>query len=156
MAATLSALFKERILVLDGAMGTMIQEHKLEEVDFRGRRFADHASNLKGNNDLLSITRAGIIADIHSGFLDAGADIIETNTFNSTSISQADYGLETWRTSSTSKPRNWPARPPTRRPPRRPANPASSPAPWVRPTARRPSRPTSTTPASATSPSTVS
>ena len=94
MAATLSALFKERILVLDGAMGTMIQEHKLEEADFRGRRFADHASNLKGNNDLLSITRAGIIADIHSGFLDAGADIIETNTFNSTSISQADYGLE--------------------------------------------------------------
>ena len=94
MAATLSALFKERILVLDGAMGTMIQEHKLEEADFRGRRFADHASDLKGNNDLLSITRPEIIADIHSGFLDAGADIIETNTFNSTSISQADYGLE--------------------------------------------------------------
>ena len=94
MAADIEALFKERILVLDGAMGTMIQERNLEETDFRGRRFADHASDLKGNNDLLSITQPGIIADIHNGFLDAGADIIETNTFNSTSISQADYGLE--------------------------------------------------------------
>ena len=94
MAADIEALFKERILVLDGAMGTMIQDHKLDEADYRGRRFADHASDLKGNNDLLSITRPKIIADIHSGFLDAGADIIETNTFNSTAISQADYGLE--------------------------------------------------------------
>ena len=94
MTAGIADLLRERILVLDGAMGTMIQEHKLEEADFRGRRFADHASDLKGNNDLLSITRPGIIADIHSAFLDAGADIIETNTFNSTSISQADYGLE--------------------------------------------------------------
>ena len=94
MAADIEALFKERILVLDGAMGTMIQERNLEETDFRGRRFADHASDLKGNNDLLSITQPGIIADSHNGFLDAGADSIETNTFKSTSISQADYGLE--------------------------------------------------------------
>jgi 5-methyltetrahydrofolate--homocysteine methyltransferase len=94
MAADIEALFKERILVLDGAMGTMIQELKLDEADYRGERFADHGSDLKGNNDLLSITRPEAIADIHAAFLDAGADIIETNTFNSTAISQADYGLE--------------------------------------------------------------
>ncbi len=87
-------LLKHRILVLDGAMGTMIQAENLEEADFRGDRFNDHPSDLKGNNDLLSLTRPDIIENIHSAFLDAGADIIETNTFNSTSISQADYGLE--------------------------------------------------------------
>ena len=94
MTETIEDLFRQRILVLDGAMGTMIQEHTLEEADFRGERFADYGSDLKGNNDLLTLTQPDIIADIHSGFLDAGADIIETNTFNSTSISQADYGLE--------------------------------------------------------------
>lgn len=87
-------LLHERILILDGAMGTMIQSYKLEEQDFRGERFADFPSDLKGNNDLLSITQPQIIKDIHSQFLEAGSDIIETNTFNSTSISQADYEME--------------------------------------------------------------
>ncbi|MDF7807089.1 methionine synthase [Pontiellaceae bacterium B12219] len=87
-------LLKKQVLMLDGAMGTMIQKHKLEEADFRGERFADHASDLKGNNDLLVITQPQIIEDIHVEFLEAGADIIETNTFSSTTISQADYNLE--------------------------------------------------------------
>src|SRR5690625_4116995 len=92
--ATLRDLIRERILILDGAMGTMIQDEKLEENDFRGKRFADHPSDLKGNNDLLSITAPDVIARIHRGFLEAGADIISTNTFNATRISQADYDLE--------------------------------------------------------------
>lgn len=85
---------QKRILVLDGAMGTMIQRHKLEEADFRGERFKNHPSPLKGNNDLLSITRPDIILDIHRQYLEAGADIIETNTFSATTIAQADYHLE--------------------------------------------------------------
>ncbi len=93
-AAELRQLLAERILILDGAMGTMIQRHKLKEADFRGDRFAAHPRDLQGNNDLLSITRPEIIEQIHLGFLEAGADIIETNTFNSTRVSQADYGLE--------------------------------------------------------------
>ena len=83
-----------RIAILDGAMGTMVQRHRLDEAAFRGARFADHPRDLKGNNDLLVLTRPDVIKGIHGAFLDAGADIIETNTFNSTSISQADYGLE--------------------------------------------------------------
>ena len=90
----LRELLKERIVFLDGAMGTMIQQHKLEEADFRGERFRDHGKDLKGNNDLLSITRPDIIGDIHRAFLEAGSDIIETNTFSGTTIAQADYGLE--------------------------------------------------------------
>ena len=90
----LERLLAERILVLDGAMGTMIQSHKLEEADFRGERFRTHPKDLKGNNDLLSLTRPDVIAAIHRAYLEAGADIVETNTFNSTSISQADYGTE--------------------------------------------------------------
>ena len=84
----------DRILVLDGAMGTMIQRYPLEEEDFRGERFASHASSLKGNNDLLNITRPDIIFEIHKEYLAAGADIIETNTFSGTTIAQADYHLE--------------------------------------------------------------
>lgn len=84
---------ESRILVLDGAMGTMIQEHKLEEPDYRGSRFANWHCDLKGNNDLLSLTRPDVIADIHKAYLLAGADIIETNTFNSTSIAMADYDM---------------------------------------------------------------
>ena len=84
----------ERILTLDGAMGTMIQAHALSEADFRGRQFADHHLDVRGNNDLLSITQPDLIRDIHASFLAAGADIIETNTFNGTAIAQADYGLE--------------------------------------------------------------
>jgi 5-methyltetrahydrofolate--homocysteine methyltransferase len=85
---------EKRILVLDGAMGTMIQRHTLDEADFRGERFKNHPSPLKGNNDLLSITRPDIILEIHRQYLQAGADIIETNTFSGTTIAQADYHLE--------------------------------------------------------------
>ncbi|MDQ6986705.1 MAG: homocysteine S-methyltransferase family protein, partial [Mariprofundaceae bacterium] len=84
----------ERILILDGAMGTMIQRHKLEEADYGGERFADWPSEIKGNNDLLSLTQPHIIRDIHSAYLDAGADILETNTFNANAASMADYGME--------------------------------------------------------------
>ena len=90
----LADLFAERIVFLDGAMGTMIQQHKLEEEDFRNESLKDAKGDLKGNNDLLSITRPEIIADIHRAFLEAGSDIIETNTFSGTTIAQADYGLE--------------------------------------------------------------
>ena len=86
-------LLKEKILVLDGAMGTMIQRYSLDEKDFRGERFINHSCDLKGNNDLLSLTRPDIIKAIHLEFLNAGADIIETNTFSSTSIAQEDYNL---------------------------------------------------------------
>jgi len=87
-------ILKERILVLDGAMGTMIQKYKLEEADFRGNRFKDFHLDLKGNNDLLSITQPDIIGAIHEEYLEAGADIIETNTFSSTTVGMADYELE--------------------------------------------------------------
>jgi 5-methyltetrahydrofolate--homocysteine methyltransferase len=87
-------LLRDRILVLDGAMGTMIQDYNLTENDYRGERFDDYDQDLKGNNDLLSLTQPDIIKKIHADFLEAGADIIETNTFNSTSISQADYELQ--------------------------------------------------------------
>jgi 5-methyltetrahydrofolate--homocysteine methyltransferase len=87
-------ILKERILIIDGAMGTMIQRHTLEEADFRGEKFKDHTHPLKGNNDILSLTRPDIIKDIHRQYLEAGADIIETNTFSGTSIAQADYHLE--------------------------------------------------------------
>jgi 5-methyltetrahydrofolate--homocysteine methyltransferase len=88
------ALLAERILILDGAMGTMIQRHKLTEADYRGERFADWPSDLKGNNDLLVLTRPDVIRGIHEAYLDAGADILETNTFNANRVSMADYGME--------------------------------------------------------------
>lgn len=87
-------ILKERILIIDGAMGTMIQRHTLTEADFRGEVFKNHSHTLKGNNDLLSITRPDIIRDIHRQYLAAGADIIETNTFSGTTIAQADYHME--------------------------------------------------------------
>lgn len=87
-------ILQHKILVLDGAMGTMIQKHNLSEEDFRGERFKDHPHDLKGNNDLLSITRPDLIRRIHEAYLEAGADIIETNTFSSTSVAMADYHLE--------------------------------------------------------------
>ncbi|MDG2149691.1 MAG: methionine synthase [Planctomycetota bacterium] len=93
-AERLTQLLKERILVMDGAMGSLIQQRKLTEADFRGERFKDHEIDLQGNNDLLSLTRPDVIADIHREYLDAGADIIETNTFSSTSIAQGDYSLQ--------------------------------------------------------------
>ncbi|HCR32957.1 MAG TPA: 5-methyltetrahydrofolate--homocysteine methyltransferase, partial [Stenotrophomonas sp.] len=108
-AHALLAALRERILIIDGAMGTMIQRHDLQEDDYRGERFAggydhdhgpgcDHAApeghDLKGNNDLLLLTRPQVIGDIHTAYLQAGADLVETNTFNATSVSQADYHLE--------------------------------------------------------------
>jgi len=90
----IARLLESRILLLDGAMGTMIQRYKLGEEDYRGARFKDHPGDLKGNNDLLSITRPDVIGEIHRAYLEAGSDIIETNTFNATSISQADYQME--------------------------------------------------------------
>jgi 5-methyltetrahydrofolate--homocysteine methyltransferase len=92
--ASIDQALKERILVIDGAMGTMIQRHKLEEKDYRGERFKDWASDLKGNNDLLSLTQPDIIEGIHRQYLEAGADILETNTFNAQAISMADYHME--------------------------------------------------------------
>ncbi len=93
-AEKLIELLSRRILILDGAMGTMIQTFELEEADFRGQRFEDHPLPLRGNNDLLTLTQPEKIAGIHRAFLEAGADLVETNTFNSTGISQADYGME--------------------------------------------------------------
>ena len=93
---TIQEVIKERILILDGPMGTMIQRHDLKEEDFRNNDLKDHPIPLKGNNDLLSLTRPDIIKLIHESFLEVGADIIETNTFSSTTIAQADYGLQDW------------------------------------------------------------
>jgi 5-methyltetrahydrofolate--homocysteine methyltransferase len=90
----LETALSKGIVLMDGAMGTMVQRHRLEEKDFRGKRFETHGKDLKGNNDILAITRPDVIGGIHRAYLDAGAGIIETNTFNATSISQADYGLE--------------------------------------------------------------
>jgi 5-methyltetrahydrofolate--homocysteine methyltransferase len=92
-AAALPALLAERIVIIDGAMGTMIQRYKLSEADYRGERFKDHAKDLKGNNELLQFTQPRVLREIHDAYLAAGADIIETNTFGATSIAQDDYGL---------------------------------------------------------------
>ena len=92
-SSELAKLLAQRVLVLDGAMGTMIQRHSLQEADYRGERFAAHAHDVKGNNDLLLLTRPDVIRGIHAEYLAAGADILETNTFNATATSQADYNL---------------------------------------------------------------
>src|SRR5580765_3666475 len=92
--ANLSELLRDRIVIIDGAMGTMLQAHKLSEADFRGERFKDWKADVKGLNDLLNLTQPAIIEEIHRKYLEAGADIIETNTFNAQSISLADYGME--------------------------------------------------------------
>ena len=94
MATDIRKELEKRVLVIDGAMGTMIQRHKLTEADYRGSRFADWSTDLKGNNDLLCITKPELITAIHREYLEAGADIIETNTFNAQRISLADYGLQ--------------------------------------------------------------
>jgi 5-methyltetrahydrofolate--homocysteine methyltransferase len=93
-AQAFAALLEQRIVIFDGAMGTMIQRHRFSEAQFRGGRFKEWRSDLRGNNDLLSLTQPGIIADIHRAYLEAGADVISTNTFNSTAVSQADYGMQ--------------------------------------------------------------
>lgn len=92
-AQNLPEILTQRIVILDGAMGTMIQQYKLTESDYRGARFAAHSTDVKGNNELLSLTRPDVISEIHEQYLAAGADIIETNTFGATSIAQDDYGL---------------------------------------------------------------
>ncbi len=92
-ASELPRILKERIVILDGAMGTMIQRHRLSEADYRGERFKDHAKSLKGNNDLLQLTRPDVVSAIHAQYLEAGADIVETNTFGATAVAQADYDL---------------------------------------------------------------
>jgi 5-methyltetrahydrofolate--homocysteine methyltransferase len=92
--SNIESALASRILIIDGAMGTMIQRYKLEEADYRGERFKDWPTDLKGNNDLLSLTRPDIIKEIHKQYLEAGADIIETNTFSSTAIAQADYNMQ--------------------------------------------------------------
>src|SRR5882762_2276775 len=90
----LDSLLAKRILVLDGAMGTMVQRYQLTEADFRGERFKTHSKDLRGNNDVLVLTRPDVISAIHRQYLEAGADIIETNTFSGTRIAQGDYALE--------------------------------------------------------------
>ena len=92
-AQDLPATLSKRLVILDGAMGTMIQRFKLDEAQYRGERFKDFARDVKGNNELLSLTRPDVIADIHDKYLAAGADLIETNTFGATSIAQEDYGM---------------------------------------------------------------
>ena len=92
-ARDLPATLSKRLVILDGAMGTMIQRFKLDEAQYRGERFKDFARDVKGNNELLSLTRPDVIADIHDKYLAAGADLIETNTFGATSIAQEDYGM---------------------------------------------------------------
>src|SRR5919201_1410792 len=94
MRERLERILAHRIAILDGAMGTAIQGHDLSEADFRGERFAEHPRDLRGDNDVLNLTRPEVIGGIHRGHLEAGADIISTNTFNATAVSQADYGLE--------------------------------------------------------------
>ena len=93
-ARALLALLKKRVVILDGAMGTMIQRHRLSEAEFRGTRFADWPIDLRGNNDLLTLTQPQVIAAIHREYFLAGADLISTNTFNSTAVSQSDYRME--------------------------------------------------------------
>ena len=93
---SLKEILEKRIVILDGAMGTMIQRYKLKEEDYSGDRFKDHPTSLKGCNDLLCLTQPQIIREIHTAYLEAGADMIETNTFNATSVSMADYKLESF------------------------------------------------------------
>ena len=140
----------ERILVIDGAMGTMIQRHKLDEAGYRGERFAGWHRDVKGNNDLLVLTQPKIIGEIHEQYLAAGADIIETNTFNAQRISMADYGMEELSHEinvaaariARAEADAWTKKTPRSR--------ASSPARWGRRTAPRRSRPTSIIRATAT------
>ena len=92
----MAEVLKERIVLIDGAMGTMIQRHDLEEEDYRGDEFKDYDKPVKGNNDMLSITQPDIIYDIHKQYFEAGSDIVETNTFSGTWVAQADYGMESY------------------------------------------------------------
>ena len=151
----LEALLKERILVLDGAMGTMIQVHRLDEAGYRGERFKDWPRDLKGNNDLLILSQPEIIRSIHAAYFEAGADIVETNTFNSTVISQADYGMEALVHELNVEGARLALPPPTRRRPGLRTSRALWQASWDRPIGRPRSRQTSTIRDSVTSPTTA-
>ncbi|BBN55879.1 hypothetical protein TRE132_40040 [Pseudomonas chlororaphis subsp. aurantiaca] len=150
----LQQALKERILILDGGMGTMIQSYKLEEQDYRGKRFADWPSDVKGNNDLLVLTRPDVIGGIEKAYLDAGADILETNTFNATQISMADYGMEALVYELNVEGARLARKVADAKTLETRTSRASSPASWARPAAPARCRRTSTTPATATSPST--
>ena len=154
-AELLEQIVRERIVVLDGAMGTLIQRYELDEAGFRGDRFSDHTHDLRGANEVLNLTRPEIIGEIHGKYLDAGADIISTNTFNANAISLADYGARALRArrSTAQLPRSR-ARQRTQPPTARQTSHASSPVRSGRPTGPPRSRPTSTIPARATSPGT--
>ena len=130
----LRALLEERLLYIDGAMGTMVQRHGLVEADYRGERFQAHPSDLKGNTDLLVLTRPDVIRGVHEQYLAAGADILETNSFNANRISQADYAMEHLVYELTSRRPSSLARRPTSTAPR--TSRASWPAPSGPPTAR--------------------
>ena len=151
----LLAAARERILVLDGAMGTMIQGLEYDEAAFRGERFKDFHRDLSGNNDLLILTQPKAIEDIHAEYLRAGADIVATNTFSSTSIAQADYDLSGIAYELNLEGAKLARAAADARHAPRTASRASSPAPSARPTAPPRSRPTFPTPASAPSPSTI-
>ena len=153
MTHPIEKLLAERILVLDGAMGTMIQREGLQEADYRGDRYADHGMDLKGNNDLLSLTRPEVIKNLHAAFLAAGSDIVETNTFNATRISQADYGLEGIVRELNVASARLAREACDEAAAETPTSPASSPVCWGRPTGRPQSRRMSTIPVIATSPS---
>ena len=137
----LAGILEKRIAILDGAMGTMIQRFKLTEEQYRGERFKDFERDVKGNNELLSLTRPDVIRDIHEGYLAAGADLIETNTFGATTIAQEDYKMAHLARASLADSRFISrARPATSS--ARPTSPASWPAPWARRPRPRASAPT--------------
>jgi methionine synthase I (cobalamin-dependent) len=138
----LRELVEERILLIDGAMGTMIQRHRLDEAGYRGERFRDYRRDVRGNNDLLTLTRPEIVADIHRAYFEAGADIVETNTFNSTTVAQADYGMEALAPELNYRGRVSPATSPTKSRCAR-ARRVSSQEPWGPLIVRPRSRPTS-------------
>ena len=134
----LRAQLNKRILVLDGGMGTMIQSYRLSEDDFRGERFADWPCDLKGNNDLLVLSKPQVISAIHNAYFEAGADIVETNTFNSTTIAMADYQMESLSAEIKPLPRqSWPAPALMNGQPVRRTNRATWPGCLARPTAPR-------------------
>ena len=151
--SALAAASERHILVLDGAMGTMIQEQRLGEADYSGPRFADHDGDLKGNNDLLNLTQPALIKTIHATYFEAGADVAQTNTFKATCISQSDYGLGHLAYELNHEGRDWPARPRSRLRERTGRGRSSLPARSDLPRARPRSHRTSTIPGSAMSPS---
>lgn len=136
---TLAQQLSKRILILDGGMGTMIQSNRLEEQDYRGERFADWPCDLKGNNDLLVLTKPDVISAIHDAYLEAGADILETNTFNATAIAMADYQMESLAAEINYEELVWPEPVPMCGRPKRRTGLATLPASWDRLTAQPPS-----------------